>query len=119
MQESMTIELTGLRFFACHGWHEEESKTGNEFEVNLQIFTAVSGAIESIDQTVNYVKAYELLKAEMNAPRKLLETLAQQIALRIKEEFPTIQKIVISLKKLTAPIPNFIGNVGVVFTKEF
>jgi dihydroneopterin aldolase len=119
MQETMTIELTGLRFFAYHGWHEEESKTGNQFEVAIQIFTAVSQPIHSIDQTVNYVRAYELVKTEMEQPQKLLETLVQRIAVRIGEEFAAVQKLVISIKKLTAPIPHFTGSVGVTYTKEF
>ena len=115
----MTITLTGLRFFSYHGWHEEESKTGHEFEVDLQLFITVSEAIHSIDQTLNYVRAYELLKAAMDQPQKLLETLVQRIALRMQKEFPTILKVVISIKKLTPPIPNFTGSVGVTYTKEF
>lgn len=119
MKETISIELKCLRFFSYHGWLEEEAKTGNEFEVEMSIQMKVVGEIVAIDQTVNYARVYELIKEEMAAPQKLLETVAQRIGVRIEQEFSSILSIYISIKKLTAPIPNFIGSVGVSYTKEF
>ena len=118
MSVSMTIELKGLRFHAWHGWHEEESKTGNDFEVDASLTYVPAGITTAIEQTLNYVQVYEIIKSRMEQRQLLLETLVEQIASDFETAFPALVKTVISLKKLTAPIPNFSGTVGVSYTKE-
>lgn len=119
MDAAMTIELKGLRFYGYHGLHEEEGKAGNAFEVEVKMTQAVTGPIHSIDQTANYVQAYGIIKEEMEMPRPLLETLAQAIGDRLHEAFPSSSQLTVSIQKLSAPLPNFIGSVGVTYTKEY
>lgn len=115
----MTIELKGLRFNAFHGWHEEESKTGNEFEVEASLSYVPAGPTMILEQTVNYVQVYEIVKARMEQRQLLLETLVEHIASDFQTAFPTLQRLEITIQKLTAPIPNFTGTVGVSYRKEF
>lgn len=120
MTDLMTIELKALRFFAYHGLHTEEQKTGNEFEVNLVVsYYPVSGIITGIADTVNYVQLYELLKAEMQKPRDLLETFVMEVTEAIHLSFPQVKKIEMSATKLYPPIPQFSGTVGVTYQKKF
>jgi dihydroneopterin aldolase len=118
MKETMTISLRGLRFFSRHGWHDEERLTGNTFDVAVHLETSGSTGTDSLEGTTDYVRAYEIIAAEMAAPRKLLETLARSIADRLHEEFNSVRLITVSIQKLTAAIPNFTGSVGVTYTKE-
>lgn len=116
----ISIELNKLRFFAYHGLYDEEKEKGNEFEVNLTvIYKPVKKKIRSIAETINYVTLYELVKSEMNNPRELLETLAQEITAKIQNQFPSIKEIEISITKLNPPIPDFIGSVGVRYKRQF
>lgn len=116
----LTIELNGLRFFAEHGMYAEEIKIGNEFEVDLCIgYQAPEKLIVSIEQTINYVDAYLIVKEEMAEPKHLLETCAMKIIDRLHNHFKEIEKIQITIKKLAPPITNFTGSVGVTICIEF
>jgi 7,8-dihydroneopterin aldolase/epimerase/oxygenase len=116
----LTIELKHLHFFAFHGLYSEEKKTGNEFEVNLEVsYLPSSGTITDISDTVNYVQLYDLLKAEMQKPRHLLETFVMEVTEQIHDSFSQIKKVEISITKLHAPIAKFTGTVGVSYSKEY
>jgi dihydroneopterin aldolase len=116
----LTIELKQLHFFAHHGLYAEERKTGNEFEVNLIVsYQSTSGTITDISDTVDYVLLYDLLKAEMQKPRHLLETFVMEVTELIHKEFPQIKKVEISITKLHPPIEKFTGTVGVKYSKEY
>lgn len=119
MAAVMTIQLNRLRFFAKHGLYAEEMKTGNEYEVNLSVdHIHTEDIITDISSTVNYVKLYELVKARMQQPTALLETVAMEITEAIFVAFPTVKKTEISITKLHPPIVGFTGNVGVKYCKE-
>jgi dihydroneopterin aldolase len=116
----LTIELKNLRFFARHGLYAEEIKIGNEFEVNLSVsYLAETIVITDIAETINYVSLYELIKAVMQKPTPLLETVAMAIAEKIHQDFPQVKKISVSISKLHPPIEKFIGEVGVRYEREY
>ncbi|MBN8675767.1 MAG: dihydroneopterin aldolase [Chitinophagales bacterium] len=119
MAAVMTIQLNQLRFFAKHGLYAEEMKTGNEFEINLSV-DHIPGEeiITDLSATVNYVKLYELVKARMQQPTALLETVAMEITEAIFTAFPTVKKTELSITKLHPPITGFTGSVGVKYCKE-
>ncbi len=120
MDELVTIELKQLRFFAFHGLYPEEKKTGNEFEIDLTVaFIPLSGTITGLDDTVNYAALYEVLRAEMQRPRELLETFAMEMTEIIHRSFAHAKKISISITKLHLPIPAFTGKATVSYQREF
>jgi len=117
---SITVELEHLRFFAFHGLYEEEKKTGNEFEVNVKVsFKAPEGVITKLHDTVNYVRLHAIVNAMMQHPEKLLESVAMKIADQIHHEFPFIAAVEIQIVKLHPPIINFTGHVAVSFQRTF
>jgi 7,8-dihydroneopterin aldolase/epimerase/oxygenase len=118
MNGVMTVEVTGMRVFAGHGLHNEEELTGNEFELSAFISYQTSEPVNSITQTIDYVKVCEIMKEEMKERKQLLETIAQQIAVRIKSTFENLVRVTVSVKKLTPPIANFTGAVGVTYTSD-
>ncbi|ANH81404.1 dihydroneopterin aldolase [Niabella ginsenosidivorans] len=120
MSQLITIRLEQLRFFAYHGLYEAEKKTGNEFEMNLAVtFTREDGIITHLADTLDYAAIYELVKAEMQRPRELLETFLTELAVLLHEQFPAIIHVSMSLYKLTVPIANFAGRVGVELEKSY
>jgi 7,8-dihydroneopterin aldolase/epimerase/oxygenase len=120
MTNTITISLSHLRFFAYHGLYAEERKVGNEFEVNLSVsYTATETVIAELDHSINYVKLQELVKAEMQQHRDLLETFVMELAEKIHVAFPIVKKVEIAIDKLHPPIAKFSGNVSVKFTKEY
>jgi dihydroneopterin aldolase len=120
MKGLMTVELHNLLFFAYHGLHEEEQKTGNQFRVDLAVTYESPETIETdISETINYAGLYALVKKQMLIPAGLLETLAMTIAQKIKDQHPQIKKIAISIAKLHPPIAGFRGKVGVSYSLEY
>jgi dihydroneopterin aldolase len=116
----LTIKLNNLRFFARHGLYAEEVKTGNEFEINLSVsYLPDTILVTDIETTVNYISLYELVKAAMQKPTPLLETVVMVIAEKIHQEFPQVKKINISISKLHPPIAKFTGEVGVRYEREY
>jgi 7,8-dihydroneopterin aldolase/epimerase/oxygenase len=113
------VELKNVRFHAFHGLYEEEKKAGNDYEFNLSVNWETDEIITSLNETVNYAKLYELVKAEMIIPRQLLETLLMELAEKIHEEFPFVKEINMSVAKLNAPIINFIGSTSVTYKKTY
>ncbi|MFT4094422.1 MAG: dihydroneopterin aldolase [Niabella sp.] len=116
----ITLHLEKLKFFAYHGIYEEEKKLGNEFELNISVsFLSTKPVVEHIDETINYADVYALVKTEMLQPRELLETFLSQLAKKIKEAYPAIVKLKMSLYKLQMPITGFEGRIGIEIEKEY
>lgn len=95
------IGLEGMEFYAHHGYYEAERKMGNKYLldvfVNLKIDLKNS---EDIHDTVNYEHIYEVCKEEMDEPKQLLETVAYDIADRLKSRFSIIDEVEVKLKKV-------------------
>jgi dihydroneopterin aldolase len=116
----VTIKLKQLRFFAHHGLYEEERKVSNEFIVDLEVvFESSVSVITKMNETINYIKLYELVKKHMLPPTDLIETLAMQITDNIHQQYSQVKKISITIAKKYPPVINFSGNVAVNYTKEF
>jgi dihydroneopterin aldolase len=110
----ISIVLKDLHFFAKHGLFKEETQIGNEFAVDVFLsWEAPKEPIAKLEETINYVAVYSVVAEEMAKATLLLETVVMRIADRLKETFPELKKIHISLKKIHPPIPTFTGRVGV------
>lgn len=112
------ISLENLRFFGRHGVFEHETRDGNEFEVNLYVRFNLENKTQkdiedSLSQTISYVSLYEIVKHEMNRPRKLLETLAIKIAETVIEKFEICKEVNCKIVKLNPPISGIIGRASV------
>ena len=114
-----TIHLNKLAFFAHHGLHDEEAIIGTSFEIDVSVQFDAGGKITSIHQTINYAAVYDVIKKHMIHPVALLEILAQNITEDIYLLDDRINTINININRLHPPIRNFIGNVGVSYSKVF
>lgn len=120
MDPEFTIELKELAFYAFHGIYEEERKSGGEYIIDLAVkITVPEKSDYKIQDTVNYVRLFEIVKHEMGQPRDLLENIAVSIADKIREQFVQLKEIKISIKKKNPPIVNISGSVGVTYSKQF
>jgi len=115
----MTIQLKNLIFFAYHGVHEEEKILGNTYGVNVDLSFEAADNITALEQTINYVSVYNIIKQRMSIPAALLETLAQELANQIYASDNRIKSITVSVDKKNPPIANIEGSVGVIYTKNF
>lgn len=116
----ITVHLQNLLFNSFHGVHEEEKILGNEYEVNASLeFHENAEVITHIDETINYVSIYNLIKKRMSIPTPLLETIVMEIGNEIHTAYPVLKSINISLKKMHLPIEGMQGAAEVVWQKQF
>ena len=107
-----TICIHDLQFISFHGCFEEEKILGNKFTVNLEAETN-DNKVEYINDTVNYVDLFKIIKKYMDIPTKLLKTVMQHIVLEIFTDYPSIDRIVLSITKNHPPIKDLNGKVCV------
>ena len=112
------ISLNDLKFYAYHGYFEEERRLGNEFIVNLSVFVPLAKEMEhdELEYTVSYADLFEIVRIEMMKPCKLLETITLNISKVIKHKFPMVSRGVIRIEKVRPPIPLMLGSATVSLT---
>ena len=120
MKEHDIIHLRGLTFFAYHGVMPEENVLGQKFIVDIDLYQNLRkpGLTDQVEDTINYAKVYEQIKAVVTGERySLLERLAQRIADQILKEF-LCSSIRVEVHKPEAPIPGIFEDVSVEIWRE-
>ena len=115
----MRISLDKLVFFGYHGLYAEEKKLGNTYIVDVLIdFTAKKSIIDNLEQTIDYVQVYALVKKWMEIPTPLLETLVGNMADDILKEQLLAEKVMVKITKQHLPIAEFEGTASVSIEKS-
>lgn len=113
----LSIHLHNLQFFAHHGLYEEEKVLGNLFELNVSVTHSPRRLpVHRLEDTIDYVAVYELIRKRMAVPTPLLETLATELAQEILAKFSLAEEVFLSIRKLHPPVTGMEGSVGVSFT---
>jgi dihydroneopterin aldolase len=115
----MTIRLNNVELYGYHGLYKEEEILGNTFIVNLSVdYIPATTKINDINDTIDYVKVYDMVKERMQRPTPLLETIVEDIATSIFEKFPVAQKVTLEITKTKVFIDTLNGNMSVSLTKS-
>jgi 7,8-dihydroneopterin aldolase/epimerase/oxygenase len=113
------IHIEGMEFYAFHGHFKEEQIVGNKFMVDMSIETDMEKPMmsDSLKDAVNYQKAYEIVKQQMEKKSHLLEHIAGRILDALYAEMTGIKRITVKVSKLNPPIGGKINSVSVVVSK--
>lgn len=113
------IMIENMEFYSFHGHFKEERIVGNKFLVDLSIETDMKVASESdnLKDAVNYQRAYEIVKLQMDRKSYLLEHIAGRIIDAIYSEMTGISKITVKVSKMNPPMGGKIGSVSVVLSR--
>jgi dihydroneopterin aldolase len=100
------IELEGMEFHAFHGCLEQEHREGNTFTVDIYAETDLSKAAmsDSLEDTVDYGKIYDIVAEQMAIPSNLLEHVAGRILEALEEEFRELSFIKVRVSKKNPPV---------------
>jgi dihydroneopterin aldolase len=100
------IALEGIEFFAYHGVYAEEQRIGNRYQIDISVTTDFSDAAETdkLSDTVNYGDLYEIISGVMKIKAKLLEHIAQLIISSVRQRYPNIEAVEVSVSKFNPPI---------------
>ncbi|KAA0917926.1 dihydroneopterin aldolase [Dietzia sp. ANT_WB102] len=111
------IELRGLRVRGTHGVFEHEKRDGQDFLVDLVLWTDFTAAATSDDlaDTVDYGALALYARDVVSGPScDLIETVASRIADGVMEMAPAAHAVEVTLHKPEAPIPADFADVAVV-----
>lgn len=116
----IVVHLHDLHFNAFHGIYEEEKVLGTDYVIDASVeFHEEQQVIQSINDTINYVDIYNIIRERMSVPTPLLETVVMEIGNEIHNEFPQVRSINIYIKKMHPPIEGNQGAAGVNWQKQF
>ena len=98
------VSLEGLKFWAFHGFYDEERKKGNDFMCDVSVeLKSYDSLDDDINDTVNYEEVYAIVEAEMKNTKKLIETVAYSIIKRI-QELDNVTAANVKIYKMNPPI---------------
>jgi dihydroneopterin aldolase len=114
------IELENMEFFAYHGCYKEEQVVGNRFLVNLSMETTHLDAIKTdkLKDALNYQKAYEIVKKEVEIPSHLLEHVCGRILDSLFSLFAELDSATVKLSKLNPPMGGKMERVSVTLSRR-
>ena len=101
------IYIDNMKFYGYHGVYPEENKLGQRFNVDLVLECDLSNAskTDDIESTVHYGQAYEFTKEVVEGePKKLVETVAEEIAQVLLAKFAIITACTVKVIKPDPPI---------------
>jgi dihydroneopterin aldolase len=113
--KSGVIDLEEMEFYAYHGCFREENVVGNRFLANISIRTDMSRPMQtdSINDALNYVKVYELVRTEMQQTSNLLEHVTARVIDSLYRHFSEIQWARVKISKMNPPMGGQMNNVSV------
>ena len=114
------IQIEGMEFYSFHGHYKEEQIVGNRFLVDLTIEADMSKPAESdnLRDAVNYQRAYEIVKQQMEMKSHLLEHIAGRILDALYAEMEGVSKATVKVSKMNPPMGGKINSVTVVMSRQ-
>jgi len=100
------ICVQGLKYHAYHGCHPSEQSTGGKFEVDILVVTPgdIEAKSDEISDAIDYVRLMAISAEQIAVRSNLIETVAFRIATAIKGEYPLIERVEVTLRKMNAPV---------------
>jgi 7,8-dihydroneopterin aldolase/epimerase/oxygenase len=113
------IQIENMEFYSFHGHFKEERIVGNKFLVDLIIETDMTtpAMSDNLKDAVNYQRAYEIVKLQMEMKSHLLEHIAGRILDAIYSEMDGIKKVTVKVSKMNPPMGGKIGSVSIVLSR--
>ncbi len=113
------ILVQGIKLYAYHGCLPEEAIIGGNYIVDVSIEADLSkpSKTDKLNETIDYVTVYEIVKKEMSVRSKLIEHVAKRIFDKLKKKFPKTKSIEVKVTKLNPPIQGEVEKVCAVVSE--
>jgi dihydroneopterin aldolase len=102
-----TVRLVNAVFFAHHGVMEEEHRIGGRYEVDVEMDLDVTeaAASDALSKTVDYERVYALVHGIVTVGNTyLIERLAWRIAHAVRDAYPAIEAVAVTVRKPNPPV---------------
>lgn len=100
------ISIEGIKLYAYHGCLEEEALIGGRYIVDVFLEADLEKAenTDDLNETIDYVKVYEIVKVQMAIRSRLIEHVAKRISEEIRKEFNKLTRLEVKVTKLIPPM---------------
>ncbi len=115
------ILMKNMSFYGYHGVMAEEKVLGQKFFIDAILFTDTkkAGTSDSVEDTVSYADAFEVVKDHAQNKRyHLLEALVEQIASDLLSKFDKVKAVEVEVRKPEAPVHGVFDYFGVSIRRE-
>lgn len=110
------IHMRGMTFMGYHGVLDAERVLGQKFvvDVTMSADMRAAGASDDIEHTVDYARAYDLVKRRVESdPVNLIEKVSADIARTLLHEFPTVEDVRVGVRKPHVAVSGVVDSLGV------
>jgi len=110
------IYVNGMEFYGYHGVLPEETVLGQRFVIDLVVDVDLkrAGMTDDLNESISYVDLYKICETVVEGdPYKLIEAVAEKIAMEIIEQFEKVEQVSVKVIKPNPPIPGHYQSVAV------
>ena len=115
------IVLAQMEFFGRHGVSDEERAEPQQIDVDVELEAdlAPAGASDDLADTVNYSRVFDACREVVEERSfKLLEAIAEAIAVRVLADFARVEAISVRVRKPGVPIDGRLEYAGVAIERR-
>lgn len=114
------LQIEGMEFYSFHGHYPEEQIVGSRFIVDLTIEVDMNKAAisDNLKDAVDYQRAYEIVRRQMDIKSYLLENIARRILDALFTELDGVISVTVKVSKLNPPLGGKTGAVSVVMSRR-
>ena len=102
------VSIRNMMFYGFHGRYEYEREQGQKFYFDVELMTYEDKSLDTdnIDETTDTAHIYDVIK-EVNENKRfqVLAALCATIGDKILEKFPTVDEVLVRIRKPNVPIP--------------
>ena len=114
------VILKDISVYAYHGVLAEERERGQEFLITVEFYSNFQGisCTDDLNEVMDYsIVLEEIITTATQIKYRLLETLAERLALNLLE-FDKIDRVKVTVEKPRPPLPAITGGVQVSLERE-
>lgn len=115
------IIIKCLEIYGYHGVNPEEKENGQRFIIDIELYTDISkpALTDNVDDTLSYSAVNKAINRLFNLHKfNLLEKCCDYLCRELFNEFPSLNKIDLTVKKPDAPMKGKFDFVGVKIIRE-
>ena len=116
------IKIKDLEVFGNHGAFTEENILGQKFIVSATMYTDTreAGLEDNLEKSIHYGEVCQFIKQFMEGNTfKLIETVAEKMAMELLIAFPLMQRLDLEIKKPWAPVKVPLDTVSVEISRQW